>query len=182
MQQAQLAQQAQQAQQTQPTQLIPLTSIVVNGYMLDNLGKITCEMSFEGVSTNTINPIHYFSLDSSATICDFTMMVGTKIFRGEVQEKSQAKQTYTQAQTEGKKTALIEKISPTDYKVSVGNVEPNAKVIVSFDYTLTLITDEESRYMFSIPTNISVKYTPDTTNIVQNSSNQPNLLDMTYSN
>lgn len=152
-------------------QLIPLTNVNITGYLLDNLGKITCEFAFEGIKAHTINPIHYFSLDSNSTICDFSMVVGSTIYRGEVQEKSQAKQTYTKAQSEQKKTALIEKISPSDYKVSVGNVEPSQKVIVSFDYVVALEMDEQYRYVFSIPTNISIKYNGNNLILPNSSSN-----------
>jgi hypothetical protein len=137
--------------------LIPLSGVNIIGNLLDNLGKINCEFVFVNNYSNVINPIHYFSLDPNATICNFTMLVGTKVLKGEVQEKTQARQTYSQAQSEGKKTALIEKISSTDYKVSVGNVEPGLTVFVSFDYIISLETDDFDRYIFSIPTNVSVK-------------------------
>lgn len=137
---------------------IPLENINVIGYMVDNLGKINYEMTFYNSTNEVINPIYYFSLDTKATICKFTMMIGTKVLMAEVQEKKKAQKTYTQAQSEGKKTALIEKISDIDYKVSVGNVEPGLRVIISFDYLIVLELDEESKYKFNIPTNIGIKY------------------------
>jgi uncharacterized protein YegL len=137
---------------------IPLKNVNIIGYLLDNLGRINCEFTFSNENTLTINPIHYFSLSPDATICNFTMLIGTTVLRGEVQEKTQAKQTYDQAQKSGKKTALIEKISSSDYKVTVGNVEPGQTVIVSFDYVEMLPTDELDRYKFSFPTNIGIKH------------------------
>ena len=142
----------------QSIQEIPLSQINIIGYLLDNLAKINCEFTFENKNNETINPIHYFSLLPNSTICNFTMLTGETVLKGQVQEKKQAFKTYTQAQSEGKKTALIEKISSTDYKVTVGNVEPGLTVIVSFDYIGTLEQDKNSRYKFSIPTNMSVKY------------------------
>ena len=142
----------------QSTQEIPLSQVNIIGYVLDNLAKINCEFTFENKNNETINPIHYFSLLPNSTICNFTMLTGETVLKGQVQEKKQAFKTYTQAQSEGKKTALIEKISSTDYKVTVGNVEPGLTVMVSFDYIGTLEQDENSRYKFSIPTNMSVKY------------------------
>jgi uncharacterized protein YegL len=137
---------------------VPLENVNIIGYMMENLGKINYELMFSNSASHTINPIHYFALDPKATICKFTMMIGKTVLMGKVQEKSQAQQTYSDAQTEGKKTALIEKISDTDYKVTIGNVEPGQRVIIGFDYLIVLEFDEESRYKFNIPTNIGVKY------------------------
>ena len=150
-------------QNTSPIQTIPLENVNIVGYMLDNLGKINYEMTFSNTTRETINPIYYFSLDLDATICKFTMLVGTQVFMGEVQEKKQAQMTYNKALVEGKKTALIEKISNSDYKVSVGNVEPGLRVIVSFDYMIVLELDDYG-FKFNIPTNIGLKYfsTPQT--------------------
>lgn len=153
-----------QVQNTISTQTIPLENVNIIGYMLDNLGKINYEMTFSNTIGETINPIYYFSLDPNSTICKFTMLVGTQVFMGEVQEKKQAQKTYTEALVEGKKTALIEKISDSDYKVSVGNVEPGLRVIVSFDYLIVLELDDDNGFKFNIPTNIGLKYfsTPQT--------------------
>lgn len=147
-----------QAQNTSPVQTIPLENVNIIGYMLDNMGKINYEMTFSNSTKETINPIYYFSLEPKATICKFTMLVGTQVLMGEVQEKSQAQKTYNEAQTEGKKTALIEKISDSDYKVSVGNVEPGLRVIVSFDYLIVLELDDDYGFKFNVPTNIGLKY------------------------
>lgn len=153
-----------QVQNTSPVQTIPLENVNIIGYMLDNMGKINYEMTFSNSTEETINPIYYFSLDPNATICKFTMLVGTQVLMGEVQEKKQAQRTYNEAQTEGKKTALIEKISDSDYKVLVGNVEPGLRVIVSFDYLIALELDDDYGFKFNIPTNIGLKYfsTPQT--------------------
>jgi hypothetical protein len=144
------------------TQSIPLEQVNIIGYIIDNLAKVNCEFTFGNKDNQTINPIHYFSLAPNSTICNLTMLVGTTVLKGQVQEKNQASNTYKQAQTSGKKTALVEKISGTDYKLSVGNVEPDQRVIVSFDYVGTLELDDDFpsifRYKFTIPTNMSVKY------------------------
>ncbi len=147
-----------QVNQVNLIESIPLENVNIIGYMIDNLGRINYELSFLNQTSSTINPIHYFSLDPKATICKFTMLVGTTVLVGEVQEKKVAFQTYSQAQGEGKKTALIEKISDSDYKVSIGNVEPGQRVIVSFNYLVVLELEEDSRYKFNIPTNIGIKY------------------------
>jgi Ca-activated chloride channel homolog len=151
-------------QTTSSDQTISLENVNIIGYMLDNMGKINYEMTFSNTTTQTINPIYYFSLESKATICKFTMLVGTQVLMGEVQEKKQAQRTYNEAQTEGKKTALIEKISDSNYKVSVGNVEPGLRVIVSFDYLVVLELDDDFGFKFNVPTNIGLKYfsTPQT--------------------
>ena len=120
---------------------IPLSHINIIGYMLDNFGKINCELTFQNNFDETINPIYYFSLDNGSTICNFTMLIDNTVFKGEVNEKKEARQTYTKAQTQGKKTALIEKISSNDYKVSVGNIEPRQNVIISYDYVIILNQD-----------------------------------------
>ena len=140
------------------TDIIPLENVNIIGRMIDNLGKINYELSFINQTSNTINPIHYFALDPKATICKFTMLVGTNVLKGVVQEKTQAQHTYSSAQSTGKKTALIEKISDSDYKVSVGNVEPNQRVIISFNYLIVLELDDDYGFKLNIPTNMGVKY------------------------
>src|SRR5206468_583792 len=73
-------------------------------------------------------------------------------------EKSSAKQTYEKALVEKKKTSLLEKMSDTNYKVSLGNIEPDESITIKFTY-ITVVNMTDNGFKIVFPTNIAPIYT-----------------------
>eukprot|EP01034_Spumella_vulgaris_P034638 gene34638-42726_t len=93
------------------------------------------------------------------------MAIGSSSWSGIVKEKSVAKSEYTSAVDEGIQSSLLEKISATDYSVSVGPVEPSQSVEIRFSYLTRTEVQKDGSYRFVLPTNIAPKYNTSTSNV-----------------
>jgi hypothetical protein len=137
---------------------IPLETVVVSSNIIDGIATVNINCKFVNLNKFSVNPIHYFSLDYNATIHNLSMTVGDRVLTSVIKKKEQAKQEYNIAVTSGVKASLIEKISDSEYKLYVGNVNAEEHVQVDIEYVTTLECDENGGYVFAFPTNIAVKY------------------------
>jgi hypothetical protein len=137
---------------------IPLKTVEVNSKIIDGVAKVNVVCKFINSNKFAINPIHYFSLDYNATIHDLSMTIGEKVLTSVIKKKDQAKKEYDVAVASGVKASLIEKISDSEYKLYVGNVNAEEYVEVNIEYVTTLECNENGNYVFIFPTNIAVKY------------------------
>jgi hypothetical protein len=143
----------------------PLEYVDINCSINEGIGIIKYNCVFINKNEQVINPIHYMSLDNNVTINKVQMHIGEKIFESIIREKNKAKTEYMKAVDEGKRACLFEKISTNEYKLMVGNVEPNIQVNIIIIYTVILESSNTSAYKLVFPTNIAIKYSTDTDNI-----------------
>jgi len=139
---------------------IILKSVNVNGEIIDAIGKINMELTYVNELSYPINAIYYFALDSEAitAINYLKMIIDNKILNGLVKEKEQSKKDYNDAVISGKKTSLLEKMNENEYKLSIGNIEPNQTVVIKYGYITKLVCNEKDEIKFVLPTNIGEKY------------------------
>ena len=87
------------------------------------------------------------------------MKIGERIVEGEVREKEQAKKTYAQAKTEGRRAALLEQERPNIFTSSVANIAPGEEIRVEIEYQQTLRYDQ-GRYSLRFPMVVGPRYLP----------------------
>ena len=143
----------------------PLEYVDINCSINEGIGIIKYNCVFINKNEQIINPIHYMSLDNNVSVNKVQMHIGEKIFESIIREKNKAKIEYIKAVDEGKRTCLFEKISTNEYKLMIGNVEPNIRVNIIIIYTVILESSNTSAYKLVFPTNIAIKYSTDTDNI-----------------
>ena len=87
------------------------------------------------------------------------MKIGERIVEGEVREKEQAKKTYAEAKTEGRRAALLEQERPNIFTSSVANIAPGEEIRVEIEYQQTLRYDQ-GRYSLRFPMVVGPRYLP----------------------
>lgn len=140
------------------TLCVPLDRVDVKADILDGIAKVQITCKFHNSNSFVISPIHYFSLDTNAIINNLNMKVDERYFTSLIKERTHAKQAYMTAVSDGKKASIIEKLSDSEYKLQLGNVNPYENVDISVEYVSVLDCNSNGSYIFVFPTNISTKY------------------------
>jgi len=140
---------------------IPLKDVDI----LTNIEECFATTKVTHVYTNTgdksLAEIYYrFSLPTNAIVTDLTVSYsdGT-ILKGEFSEKTKAKQTYTDAKSDKKRTCLLEKMRDGIYNVYIGNMEKNTSLHVTYSF-INFVKSDLVGYKYVFPTNIAPKYVP----------------------
>ena len=100
------------------------------------------------------------------------MKIGERLVEGEVREKEQAKKTYAEAKTQGRRAALLEQERPNIFTSSVANIAPSEEIRVEIEYQQTLRYDQ-GRYSLRFPMVVGPRYLPASMDLVGRGAHQP---------
>ncbi|XP_041438609.1 protein mono-ADP-ribosyltransferase PARP4 isoform X3 [Xenopus laevis] len=117
---------------------IPLENIHVKGRIMDLVAEVILFQTYINQSSVPIEAKYVFPLDSTAAVCGFEAFINGKHVIGEVKEKKQAHQEYRAAIREGHGAYLMDQDAADIFTVSVGNLPPNATVIIKITYITEL--------------------------------------------
>lgn len=123
--------------------------------------KVTLTQTFSNSSLEWVEGIYKFPLPPNSAVNAMTMTIGDRIVKGEIREKQQAKQLYTQAKKAGKKAALVEQERPNMFTQSVANIGPGESVSVELSY-LQNIRYDMGEFSLRFPMTITPRYIPGT--------------------
>jgi len=107
--------------------------------------------------------IYVFPLPENAAVDSFKMRIGERVIEGRVKERVQAKKTYLQARSAGKKASLIEQQRPNVFTTSLANIAPGENISIEFEYQQTL-TLKDGRYRLRFPMVVGPRYHPPRSN------------------
>ncbi|HXZ48639.1 MAG TPA: marine proteobacterial sortase target protein [Usitatibacter sp.] len=115
--------------------------------------------SFHNPGTDPVEGIYVFPLPEKAAVDHLTLLVGSRVVEGEIREREEARRTYEQAKSEGRKAALVEQQRPNLFTDSVAHIGPNEVVRVTIEYQQTLAY-EDGVYRLRFPLAITPRYVP----------------------
>src|SRR5262249_43503497 len=132
---------------------------------LDVAGPIVrgrLRQTFENPTAESVDAMYVFPLPEGAAVNALTLVVGGRRYRGEIQEKEEAKKTFEQAKATGSSAGLVEQHRPNIFRTSVANIPPHETVAVE------LGTVDEAEYRDGwfetvFPTTITARYAPPST-------------------
>ncbi|MBN3294535.1 PARP4 polymerase, partial [Polypterus senegalus] len=117
---------------------IPLESVHIKGRMMDLLAQVVVFQTYTNHSSTPIEAKYVFPLDETAAVCGFEAFINGKHVIGEVKEKEEARQEYQQAIREGHGAYLMDQDAPDVFTISVGNLPPEATVLIKITYVTEL--------------------------------------------
>uniref|UniRef100_A0A8C4RR99 Poly [ADP-ribose] polymerase n=1 Tax=Erpetoichthys calabaricus TaxID=27687 RepID=A0A8C4RR99_ERPCA len=117
---------------------IPLESVHIKGRMVDLLAQVVVFQTYTNHSSTPIEAKYVFPLDETAAVCGFEAFINGKHVIGEVKEKEEARQEYQQAIREGHGAYLMDQDAPDVFTISVGNLPPEATVLIKITYITEL--------------------------------------------
>ena len=118
----------------------PLTHTDVHAEISGFMVQVTLTQRFVGPASGTpVEALYTFPLPENAAVNQMTMRIGkTRIVRGVLQRRDQARQTYEAAKAEGKTAALLDEQRPNVFTQSVANLMPGESVEVQIRYVAPL--------------------------------------------
>ncbi|XP_062507413.1 protein mono-ADP-ribosyltransferase PARP4-like isoform X2 [Corticium candelabrum] len=133
---------------------VPLQSVHVRAKLLDLATQVVVLQAYHNESTVPIEAKYVFPLDDMAAVCGFEAFINGKHIIGEVKEKEQAHKEYKEAISQGHGAYLMDEETPDVFTVSVGNLPPDANVLIKITYVAELAVEGE-HIVFRLPGSVA---------------------------
>ncbi|KAL8613683.1 hypothetical protein ACOMHN_029775 [Nucella lapillus] len=124
---------------------VQLKAIHVRARLVDLAAQVVVLQEYHNKSTTAIEAKYVFPLGEGAAVCGFEAFINDKHIVGEVKEKETAHKEYKKAVSEGHGAYLMDQDeeTPDVFTVSVGNLPPNATVLIKITYVAELQVEAE---------------------------------------
>ena len=142
---------------------LPQVEVKVHASILATTSRTTLKQTFVNPSASRgIREVRYaFPLYDGVSVVGFSCQVGNRTITGEVREKQEAKEVYSDAVARGETAGLLEQLPEASdvFTTTIGNIPPGARVVVNVTYLGELKHDMEvDGTRFTIPTRICPRY------------------------
>ncbi|KAJ4356906.1 hypothetical protein N0V95_002920, partial [Ascochyta clinopodiicola] len=142
---------------------LPQVEVKVHASILATTSRTILRQTFANPSTTRgIRKVRYtFPLYDGVSVVGFSCQVGNRTIVGEVKEKESAKAVFKSAVARGETAGLLEQLPAASdvFTTTIGNIPPNARVIINITYLGELKHDMEvDGIRFTIPTSICPRY------------------------
>lgn len=127
----------------------------VSGYV----ARVSVTQVFQNPTDTKIEALYTFPLPEKAAVDSMTMKVGSRIVRGDIKKREDAKQIYDAAKASGHVASLLDQERTNIFTQSVANIEPGAKVEITINY-VDLLPYEAGTYSFAFPTVVGPRFIP----------------------
>ncbi|MEO1051982.1 MAG: VIT and VWA domain-containing protein [Bacteroidota bacterium] len=136
---------------------LPLKSTKADVKIVGMIADVTVTQEYKNEGSSALEAIYTFPASSDAAIYAMEMTVGERRIVARIEEKQKAREQYTQAKAEGKRTSLLEQQRPNVFQMNVANIMPGDLIEVSLKYT-EMLSPEEGTYQFVYPTVVGPRY------------------------
>ena len=137
----------------------PLKSTAVKTEISGFLARVNVRQEFQNGFTGPIEAVYTFPLSQNAAVDNMTMTIGSRIVRGKIKRREEARQIYDAAKAEGKVSSLLDQERPNIFTQSVANIMPGESVVIEISYVETL-KYEDGAYEFVFPMTVGPRYIP----------------------
>jgi len=140
-------------------QVFPLKHTEVMAKIAGNLSRVEVTQTFENPFQEPLEAVYVFPLPDEAAVDDMEIKIGSRVIRGAIKKREEAKQVYEQAKREGKTAGLLEQERDNIFTQSLANIKPGEKIDVTIRYTESL-KFEKGDYEFVFPMVVGPRYIP----------------------
>ena len=137
----------------------PLKNTTVKTDISGFLARVRVRQEFENPFTEPIEAVYTFPLSQNGAVDDMTMTIGTRVVRGKIMKRDEARAVYEAAKSEGKTASLLDQERPNIFTQAVANIMPGDKVMIEISYVESL-KYEDGAYEFFFPMTIGPRYIP----------------------
>ena len=121
--------------------------------------RVTVEQRFVNPTDEWREGVYTFPLPEKAAVDHLRMKVGERVIEGMIKERGEAKRTYENAKSEGRKATLLDQERPNMFVTSVANIGPRDEIVVTIEYQETVRYDEGT-FRLRFPMAITPRYAP----------------------
>ncbi len=139
--------------------LCPLKRTDVTADISGYVARVTVKQEFANTSSTPVEAVYTFPLPSDAAVDDMTMTIGTRIIKGQILKREDAREVYESARAAGKAAALLDQERPNIFTQSVANIMPGERVLITISY-VNLLKYEDGKYEFVFPMVVGPRFVP----------------------
>ncbi len=140
--------------------VLPLADVRISARVAEQVASVLMTQTFQNPYAEDLEAVYIFPLPGGAAVSDFEMKVGSRIIRGKVEERGEARRQYQQAINEGKRAALMEKERDDVFTVQVGNLPPGEEISIKITYSERLEFFEDGTTEMRLPLVVAPRYIP----------------------
>lgn len=141
---------------------LPIVSLDVHTSIIASTSRTVLTQTFVTTGTSLKNVKYVFPLYDGVSVVGFQCAIGSRVIKGVVKEREEAKQEYQAAVASGKIAGLLEQsLEASDvFSTSLGNIPSRAKSVkVEITYLGELKHDAQvDGLRFTIPTRLAPRY------------------------
>lgn len=137
----------------------PLNNTSVKADISGFLARVNVRQEFENSFTEPIEAVYTFPLSQNGAVDDMTMTIGSRVVRGKIMKREEARQVYETAKAAGQAASLLDQERPNIFTQAVANIMPGEKVVIEISYVETL-NYEDGAYEFVFPMTVGPRYIP----------------------
>jgi Ca-activated chloride channel family protein len=138
---------------------LPLRGTEVSARVSGRVAEVFVTQRFQNDNDAPIEATYLFPLPADAAVDRMEMQIGSRIVRGVIRERQEARRTYEAARTEGRRAALLEQQRPNLFAQRVANIQPGEHVDVRLRY-VQLLPYEDGQYELAFPMVAPRRYDP----------------------
>ena len=131
-------------------QHLELTSVTVDVQIDERIARTRTDQIFTNHAEWEVEGIYEFTLPDGAIITDLVLWIGDKRIQGEVLEKEEARRTYDDIVGRRIDPALIEQVTPNQFRLSIFPFPAKGNRRVEFEY-MQLLESHSGRLDYSFP-------------------------------
>jgi len=140
---------------------LPLKDTRVDVAIAGVVADVTVRQVYENRGQRPLHARYVFPASTRAAVYGMTMTIGDTRLVAAIRERSQAKQQFEAAKSEGKSATLLEQNRPNVFTMNVANVMPGDTIAVEMKYT-ELLVPTDGVYEFVYPTVVGPRYSSKT--------------------
>jgi Ca-activated chloride channel family protein len=139
---------------------LPLEKVDIQARVVGQIAEVIVQQTFRNEHSEALEAVYIFPLSGGSAVSGFEMRVGSRILRGQVEERAQARQQYQDALQAGKRSALLEQERDDVFTLQVGNIPPGEQVEIKITYSERLSFFENGTTELRLPTVVAPRYVP----------------------
>ena len=121
--------------------------------------RVQVRQRFVNPSADWCEGVYVFPLPEKAAVDHLTMHIGERLIEGQIRERAEARQTYDNAKSEGRRATLVEQERPNLFTTSVANIGPHEEIVVALEYQ-EVIRYDDGAFRLRFPLAITPRYIP----------------------
>jgi Ca-activated chloride channel family protein len=144
----------------------PLKSASINARAEGGIAATTLTQAYENPYAEALEVLYTLPLPADGAVTGYTIRLGKRVIRGEVQKREEARTQYRKALLDGRAAALLEQERADTFSQRLGSLPPGETATVEIEVLHTLAflpgtTNGQSCWEYRFPTVAGVRYEGD---------------------
>lgn len=137
---------------------LALVSACLVGEAQGGLARLVLEQRFENPYSETLKVTYRMPLPADGAVSGYEFEIGSRVVKGVIDKKRQARERFERAIVEGRTAALLEQERADIFTQQIGNIPPREAVLARITIDQRLVWLPEGEWELRFPTVIGPRY------------------------